>query len=115
MASILQYAVRRSIIQGVRTQATVAGPSATAGHSGGASLWKKLTFLVAFPAVGLCMLNAYLGHVEDHHTPRPEFIPYEHLRRRNKRFPWGDGQRTFFHNPHVNALPNGYEVEEEHH
>lgn len=52
--------------------------------SGGASLWKKLTFLVAFPAVGLCMLNAYLGHVEDHHTPRPEFIPYEHLRRRNK-------------------------------
>ncbi|KAF2351512.1 Cytochrome c oxidase subunit VIa, partial [Trinorchestia longiramus] len=72
----------------------------------GMKQWRLASYLVAFPAVALCMVNAYLSH-EDH--GRPEFIPYEHLRIRTKRFPWGDGQKSLFHNPHVNALPDGYE------
>nr|CAI5865651.1 unnamed protein product [Callosobruchus analis] len=34
------------------------------------------------------------------------------MRMRSKRFPWGDGQKSLFHNPKVNALPDGYEDEE---
>ncbi|XP_023704047.1 cytochrome c oxidase subunit 6A2, mitochondrial [Cryptotermes secundus] len=86
----------------------VHGPSA-GEHSGGSKLWRNLSFFVALPSVGLCMVNAYLKHQEEAHHERPEFIPYEHLRLRNKRFPWGDGNHSLFHNPHTNPLPDGYE------
>lgn len=78
--------------------------------SGGYKLWKRMTFFVAFPAVGLCMLNAYLGHQEHAHHARPEFVKYEYLAKRDKRFPWGEGNKSLFHNPHTNALPDGYEA-----
>merc|ERR1712189_69157 len=89
------------------------GQSATAGHGGGWQLWKKLSFFVPFPGVALCMLNVYLGAMQEevHQVP---FVPYEHMRLRSKRFPWGEGQKSLFHNPHVNALPDGYEHSEEH-
>lgn len=51
---------------------------------GGWKLWKKLSFFVAFPAVGLGMLNAYLAHQEHAHDEQPEFIPYEFMRVRTK-------------------------------
>lgn len=73
-------------------------------------LWRNLTYFVAFPAIVLGHINAYLGHIEHAKEPRPEFLPCDHLRIRRKRMPWGDGQRTLFHNPVKNALPDGYEV-----
>ncbi|KAL4716738.1 hypothetical protein ACJJTC_004857 [Scirpophaga incertulas] len=104
MAMILQ----RAATVYLRNNARSASHAATAGgHGGGWQLWKKLSFFVGFPAVGLGMLNAYLAHQEHHE--RPEFVPYDYLRIRTKRFPWGDGQKSLFHNPHVNALPGGYE------
>lgn len=49
------------------------------------NLWRNLTFFVAFPAIGLCMVNAYLGEKEHlEHFHRPEFIPYEHKQIRHK-------------------------------
>lgn len=83
--------------------------------AGGYKLWKRLSFFVAIPAVALCMVNAYLGHQEDHAKPRAEFVKYDYLRVRTKRFPWGDGTKSLFHNAHVNALPDGYETEDHHH
>lgn len=92
---------------------TESRPSSILG--GGYKLWKKLSLLVALPSVALCMVNAYLGHQADHDKPRPEFVAYDHMRIRNKRFPWGDGTRSLIHNPHVNPLPTGYETDAGHH
>jgi cytochrome c oxidase subunit 6a len=77
-------------------------------------LWRNMSFFVAIPACILMAVRVYLEHQKEHEHPhpRPPFIPYEHLRIRTKRFPWGDGNHSLFHNPHANALPDGYEDEE---
>ncbi|XP_055588088.1 cytochrome c oxidase subunit 6A, mitochondrial [Uranotaenia lowii] len=106
--SLVNVVLRRAISQSAARQAQ--SHAATAGgHGGGYKVWKNLSFFVAIPAVGLCMLNAYLAHEAEHGHARPEFIAYEHLRIRNKRFPWGEGQKSLFHNAHANALKDGYE------
>jgi len=103
----------RNILNFVRSYSEAVGPSATAGHEGGMRRWRLLTYFVALPGVAVCMVNAYLGELEHKkHAHRPEFKPYDHLRIRNKRYPWGDGVKSFFHNPAINALPDGYEDEQ---
>merc|ERR1712002_375297 len=74
MASRLGSLMRRNL-------STSSPRLAGAAHAGGMRQWKLLSYLVAFPGVGLCMLNVYLKH---HEHERPEFIPYEHLRLRSK-------------------------------
>lgn len=112
MAAILRYSAMRYLSSSQVLAAAakpLRGPSAVSGgHEGGYKMWKNLSFFVAFPAIGLCMANCYMEHQKEHHG-HPEFVAYEHLRVRNKRFPWGEGQKSLFHNPHVNALPSGYE------
>merc|ERR1711907_301628 len=85
------------------------------GHAppGGMKKWKLASILGGIPCFAVVWINTYLKEQEHHaHFERPEFVPYEHLRIRTKAFFFGDGKRSMFHTPHVNALPDGYEDEE---
>uniref|UniRef100_A0A1B6H9T8 Cytochrome c oxidase subunit n=1 Tax=Homalodisca liturata TaxID=320908 RepID=A0A1B6H9T8_9HEMI len=106
MAGILSYVLRRQFSTSRRLMAHGGTPEEL---EAGMKLWKNLSF-VGIPAVALCMINTYLTTKEEDHTP-PEFHAYEHMRVRTKRFPWGDGNHSLFHNPHANAIPSGYEVD----
>ncbi|KAM3864106.1 cytochrome c oxidase subunit 6A2, mitochondrial [Diretmus argenteus] len=77
-------------------------------HEGGARTWKILSFVLACPGVAVCIVNAYLK-AQAHSHDQPDFVKYPHLRIRTKRFPWGDGNHSLFHNSHTNALPGGFE------
>ena len=75
--------------------------------------WRAISLFVAVPG---CLLCAYSAMQKEKAHPHPieehgrdPFLPYPHLRIRAKPFPWGDGNHSLFHNPHTNALPDGYE------
>ncbi|XP_028621293.1 cytochrome c oxidase subunit 6A1, mitochondrial [Grammomys surdaster] len=111
MASAVLYASRVSRLLG-RALPRVGRPMSSGAHGeeGSARMWKALTYFVALPGVGVSMLNVFLKSRHEEHE-RPPFVAYPHLRIRTKPFPWGDGNHTLFHNPHVNPLPTGYEDE----
>lgn len=46
--------------------------------------WKLISIFVAIPGCLLCAYNAVLKEKEHHTHPRPEFLPYSHLRLRKK-------------------------------
>lgn len=73
-------------------------------------MWKKISLFFMFPLLVSIMVKCYLYPGD--HTP-PEFVAYEHLRIRTKRFAWGDGNHSFFHNIRTNPLPDGYEDEDD--
>merc|ERR1712107_142861 len=75
----------------------------------GWKIWKKVFFLVAIPVIVVGHVNAFVLPDASEHDP-PPFVPYDHLRIRTKKFPWGDGNHSFIHNSHVNALPDGYRI-----
>jgi len=72
----------------------------------GWKMWKNGFFFVAVPVIILGHINAFAF---GDHEERPEYIDYDHLRIRSKKFPWGDGNHSLFHNSHTNAIPGGYE------
>ncbi|ENN77922.1 cytochrome c oxidase subunit 6A2, mitochondrial [Dendroctonus ponderosae] len=112
MAAVLNHALRRFFQTSAQRAVQIEGHSAVSGiHEGGYKPWKKLTFFVAFPSIILCAVNCYMVH-QDHakHPHEKKFVKYEYLAIRSKRFPWGDGNHSFVHNPKVNALPDGYEA-----
>lgn len=84
--------------------------STEAGHEPNPDLWRRIFYFGCCPAIVLAMINTYLEEKEHwEHYKRPEFKPYEYLRIRTKKYPWGDGNHGLFHNPLVNPLPDGWE------
>ncbi|MCH0629340.1 hypothetical protein JNB11_05120 [Kocuria palustris] len=73
-------------------------------------LWKKLTYLVAIPAILLTAIP--VGKVEkehaDHrehlaHVPDSEWpVQYDYQNIRTSKFFWGNGDETLFWNPAIN-------------
>ncbi|KAL1463170.1 hypothetical protein WDU94_014951 [Cyamophila willieti] len=78
----------------------------------GTKIWRILTLYVCIPGVILGSFLIWRHETESHHE-RPEFIPYEYMRIRTRPFPWGDGNHSLLHNKCLNALPEGYEGDEE--
>ncbi|GBP73630.1 Cytochrome c oxidase subunit 6A1, mitochondrial [Eumeta japonica] len=81
-----------------------ANPCVPRFHEGHES-WKKYKYLTLFlciPLIFIQAINALTGHSPTHVTSCAD---YEYMRRRTKKYPWGDGVKTFFHNDHVNMLP----------
>ena len=115
MSLLSRLSGRQRLLAAARAYSAAAAEGAAGEHQGGIRLWKILSFAVALPGVGVCYINATLKEAEEKQHERAEFVAYSHLRLRSKKFPWGDGNHTLFHNPHVNALPEGYEESEEHH
>lgn len=85
--------------------------SATQHHAEGtSSLWRKISYFVALPAIVATAINTYfveaehaehrahLAHVSDEDWP----IQYDYQNIRTKNFFWGDGDKTLFWNPVIN-------------
>ncbi|RWS04192.1 cytochrome c oxidase subunit 6A1: mitochondrial-like protein [Dinothrombium tinctorium] len=81
-------------------------------HHANPLLWKRVFLFVCLPVCFASLVNVIIVETEHHkHFQREPFFKYEYMRVRTKKFPWGDGNHTLFHNPRVNALPDGYEDE----
>ncbi|CAM9132807.1 unnamed protein product [Bubo scandiacus] len=68
---------------GAAPRRALASSAGTHTGAAGGRTWRALSFLVALPAVGVCMLNVWLEKRWHPHAP-PEFVPYHHLRIRTK-------------------------------
>ncbi|TIB75185.1 hypothetical protein E3Q17_00652 [Wallemia mellicola] len=81
--------------------------AATTEHAHESSeLWRKISLYVALPGCllgGLWTKNLEEAHEAHHHHiveqnggEEPEKIPYPYLRKLEKKFPWGDGEKPLF-------------------
>lgn len=63
--------------------------------------YRNITFFVLFPLIIIQTLHT-MEHKPQQKGPCRN---YEYMRLRTKRFPWGDGNKSLFHNDNVNHLP----------
>ncbi|KAH8242281.1 hypothetical protein KR038_010845, partial [Drosophila bunnanda] len=71
--------------------------------------YQKYSLCVALPLIAILTLIVFGNRLEE---DRLEFKNYGYMYKREKRFSFGDGNRSAFHNSYYNALPpDGYEDE----
>ncbi|KAL0850256.1 hypothetical protein ABMA28_012101 [Loxostege sticticalis] len=70
----------------------------------GKDTWKKYRALAMFVCVPIIIIQAIRAFGQEPHHKEP-CRDYEYMRIRTKRYPWGSGNETFFHNDHFNHLP----------
>ncbi|KAL0272098.1 UNVERIFIED_CONTAM: hypothetical protein PYX00_005196 [Menopon gallinae] len=70
-------------------------------HDATSQTWKKVFLYGCIPA---CVLAAFNVFVLMEEPKRSEYKPYDYLGIMNVRFPWRDGKKSLFFNPHVNHL-----------
>jgi len=82
-------------------------------HHTNPKLWERIFYFICLPALVITSINVYLMEQEHKkHPHRPDYIPYEYMYVRRRKFPWGDGNHSLFHNPKHNPVPGiGYEVD----
>ncbi|KAI8813365.1 cytochrome c oxidase, subunit VIa, partial [Cladochytrium replicatum] len=73
------------------------------------SFWNKFNIFVTVPALailGFFVLPKEYAHIKHSQEHPPEFVAYPHMRKRKSKFPWGDGDKSLFHNPYLNRGPD---------
>ncbi|EGD83358.1 hypothetical protein PTSG_03966 [Salpingoeca rosetta] len=98
-------AARRLLAGGRRFASTHVAESA-GKHDESSFLTYKFGSLLALPLLSYMF---YKQVIAAEHIEPPPFVDYDHLRIQKKKFPWGDGRKSLFYNPHTQGTP------EEHH
>lgn len=79
-------------------------PNPCAPQPRGHDTWKSYKYFSLFVSLPV-ILAASLKVSKHKPDPKGECREYEYMLRRTKRFPWGNGAKSLFHNDHVNHLP----------
>ncbi|XP_059049426.1 uncharacterized protein LOC131844531 [Achroia grisella] len=77
-------------------------------HYHGKDTWKKYKYIALFVCLPLIIVQG-LRVLNNEPHQKDVCRDYEYMRIRTKRFPWGTGEKTFFHNDLVNHLPGDCE------
>ncbi|KAK6643715.1 hypothetical protein RUM43_005225 [Polyplax serrata] len=77
-------------------------------HDSNFKIWRNIFFFICVPLILAKYVDIF--YINKEKIKRPKFVEYSYLRIRRKPFPWHP-TKTLFHNPRVNALPTGYEID----
>eukprot|EP00053_Salpingoeca_punica_P010814 m.96719 g.96719 ORF g.96719 m.96719 type:complete len:181 (-) comp15497_c0_seq1:2455-2997(-) len=110
------FAARAASTVGRRMASTAAGRAGleetSQAHARTMEIWKRVSLFVGLPCVAV-MTKLFI--IDGHAPAGPEYKEWPHLHKLTKKFPWGSGYVSLFHNPHANGLhPDRAAVDAEH-
>merc|ERR1719231_749159 len=105
MAARFGHLIRRMSSNVAASEFEIARAAEEVKATGVWTSWKTYSAVMII-GCGAITAKCFIGL---EHPENPEFKEYSHMRIRRKPFPFGDGNKTLFHDAHVNALPEGYQ------